>query len=169
MVFDAVGGDEYYHRTAKLLKPGKAAYVTAVGPVLHGGSEPIGISTILGAVSTLLPRAVYSTFSTHPYLMFLSVRFQVSGRRKRNRQPKLQERTQTNRDATYSARANGALLRSSRHARNSTSARPRSQRSSSSTSRASSKCRGDTRASSLSRISEKRTRSWSRSERWARS
>jgi NADPH:quinone reductase-like Zn-dependent oxidoreductase len=56
LVLDCVGGDEYYHNLFPLLRPETGVYVTCVGPVLHGGSEPITPWTLLQTTCTLVPR-----------------------------------------------------------------------------------------------------------------
>lgn len=58
LILDCVGGDEYYrkfHRNLNFSNP-QASYITCVGPVLHGGSEPITYRTLFSTVATLVPR-----------------------------------------------------------------------------------------------------------------
>jgi len=58
LVLDCVGGDEYYyefHGCLNFANP-RACYVTCVGPVLHGGSEPITPKTLLSTIRKLVPR-----------------------------------------------------------------------------------------------------------------
>ncbi|KAL1915241.1 uncharacterized protein VTP21DRAFT_7517 [Calcarisporiella thermophila] len=42
VVFDLVGGDDYFHRARPLIKQG-GRYVTAVGPLSHIGAERVGL------------------------------------------------------------------------------------------------------------------------------
>jgi len=58
LILDCVGGDEYYHKFHPRLNfvNRGACYVTCVGPVLHGGSEPITYRTLLSTIGTLVPR-----------------------------------------------------------------------------------------------------------------
>ena len=59
LVLDCVGGDEYYKKLWPYLdiptNP-NSCYVSCVGPVLHGGSEPITVMTLAQTIRTLLPR-----------------------------------------------------------------------------------------------------------------
>merc|ERR1712187_379131 len=71
LVYDAVGGDEQYRRSRGLLKAG-GKYISAVGPVLHGGSEPITLRTILWTASVLVPRLLLNTFASRRYSLYLS-------------------------------------------------------------------------------------------------
>jgi len=58
LILDCVGGDDYYYKLHPFLNfdNPKAKYVTCVGPVLHGGSEPITYRTLLSTVCALVPR-----------------------------------------------------------------------------------------------------------------
>ena len=64
LILDCVGGDDYYYKLHPLLNfdNPKAKYVTCVGPVLHGGSEPITYKTLLSTVCTLVPRLMGNYF-----------------------------------------------------------------------------------------------------------
>jgi len=73
LVFDAVGGDEYYTRSRRLLKRG-GRYISAVGPVLHGGSEPVTLGAMLRTARILLPRLLFNAFAATRYVLFLSFR-----------------------------------------------------------------------------------------------
>ena len=73
LVIDAVGGDDIYRLSLPLLKP-RGKYVSAVGPVRNGGSEPITFGTILASMRILLPRllvaALWPRRRYHLYLSF---------------------------------------------------------------------------------------------------
>ena len=58
LVVDAVGGDEYWKLTDPLLKKG-GVYCTAVGPVKHGGEDPVTIGQILSTAAKLIGRNVF--------------------------------------------------------------------------------------------------------------
>lgn len=68
LVLDAVGGDDLYSASLPLLAPKGGRYLSAVGPVRHGGSEPIQVSTLLATARTLVPRFLCS----RRYVLFLS-------------------------------------------------------------------------------------------------
>ena len=57
LVYDSVGGDDLYRVSRPLLRRG-GKYVTAVGPIRHGGSEPVTVRTILWTIATLVPRFI---------------------------------------------------------------------------------------------------------------
>ncbi|KAI8140193.1 chaperonin 10-like protein [Fennellomyces sp. T-0311] len=66
LVFDCVGGKDYYKQLVPLLKP-KGVFSTAVGPVKHIGSEKLGIVdwvSIIGKVAWL------KFFAPRKYILF---------------------------------------------------------------------------------------------------
>ena len=67
LILDAVGGDHLYEASHPLLSRG-GKYITAVGPVMHGGSDPITVRTLLATASTLVPRLLCSS----TYRIYLS-------------------------------------------------------------------------------------------------
>jgi len=71
LVMDAVGGDDYYTRSLPLLRRG-GRYVTAVGPVRHGGSTPVTYGVMLRTAATLLPRLARNALALRTYHIFLS-------------------------------------------------------------------------------------------------
>jgi len=71
LVFDAVGGDDYYNQTLPKLKPG-GQYLSAVGPVRHGGSEPITVGTICTTAGVLIPRLIANLWTQRRYSLFLA-------------------------------------------------------------------------------------------------
>ena len=71
LVFDAVGGEEQYVRSLPLMHTG-GRYVSAVGPVLHGGSEPITVRTIAWTASVLVPRMIRNLWARVKYTLYLS-------------------------------------------------------------------------------------------------
>lgn len=80
LVFDSVGGDEYYRRSQVLLSRGcgrGGQYITAVGPVLHGGSEEVTYGQMLGTAFTLGPRMVGNVFASQKYKLYLGFETEV--------------------------------------------------------------------------------------------
>ena len=72
LVLDAVGGDDIYSLSLPLLAP-HGRYVSAVGPVRMGGSEPITIGTILWSMRTLIPRLLISAlWPRRKYCLYLA-------------------------------------------------------------------------------------------------
>jgi len=74
LILDCVGGDFYYKKLHPFLRFSnpKARYVTCVGPVLHGGSEPITVKTLLKTAVTLLPRlTIGNCFLNSRYSIYL--------------------------------------------------------------------------------------------------
>jgi NADPH:quinone reductase-like Zn-dependent oxidoreductase len=71
LVLDTVGGDDYYHRSLRLLRR-SGRYVTAVGPVRHGGSTPVTYGVMLRTAATLLPRLAGNALVRRTYHIFLS-------------------------------------------------------------------------------------------------
>lgn len=69
LVFDCVGGDEYYRNLNPLLKK-QGVYSTAVGPVEHVGSEPIPLWKGIGIISKILYRKF---FTSRPYMMVFTL------------------------------------------------------------------------------------------------
>ena len=73
LVLDAVGGDDYYELSLPLLVP-NGKYLSAVGPVRNGGSEPITVGTLLWTMRKLIPRllvaAIWPWRKYHLYLSF---------------------------------------------------------------------------------------------------
>ncbi|KAG1472927.1 hypothetical protein G6F56_001254 [Rhizopus delemar] len=59
-VFDCVGGDAYYEQLNPLLSK-KGVYSTAVGPVEHFGSEPVGLMTGLNSMSKVIYRRFFAS------------------------------------------------------------------------------------------------------------
>lgn len=68
LILDTVGGDEIYHASRSLLAP-SAKYISAVGPVIHGGSERITVGTLLWTARKLTPRLLWPRSQ---YVLFLS-------------------------------------------------------------------------------------------------
>jgi NADPH:quinone reductase-like Zn-dependent oxidoreductase len=64
IVFDCVGGEKYYNDLDKLLKK-NGVYSTAVGPIEHGGSEPIGLASAFTFATKLTYKKL---FASHKYL-----------------------------------------------------------------------------------------------------
>ncbi|KAG2200764.1 hypothetical protein INT47_002808 [Mucor saturninus] len=65
IIFDCVGGDEYYSQLDPLLVE-HGVYSTAVGPVEYAGSSQVNIST----VATVLKSVLYKKlFSAHSYIV----------------------------------------------------------------------------------------------------
>jgi NADPH:quinone reductase-like Zn-dependent oxidoreductase len=56
--FDCVGGDEYYHMISPRMNV-KAVYSTAVGPEIHGGNHPVGISNVFGVIDKIVWRNLF--------------------------------------------------------------------------------------------------------------
>jgi NADPH:quinone reductase-like Zn-dependent oxidoreductase len=71
LVLDTVGGDDYYSRSLPLLRRG-GRYVTAVGPVRHGGSTPVTYGAVLHTAATLIPRIACHAVARRTYHIFLS-------------------------------------------------------------------------------------------------
>ncbi|CEI97056.1 hypothetical protein RMCBS344292_11198 [Rhizopus microsporus] len=69
IIFDCVGGDDYYHKLAPLLKR-HGVYSTAVGPIKHIGSENISITNLFSTAGKLTYRKL---FAPHTYGMILSL------------------------------------------------------------------------------------------------
>lgn len=70
LIFDAVGGDAYYHRSLPLLvRTGQ--YVSAVGPVLHGGSEEVTYGQMMRTAATLGPRIACNCCAACKYRLYL--------------------------------------------------------------------------------------------------
>ncbi|KAL9545602.1 hypothetical protein MBANPS3_007070 [Mucor bainieri] len=63
IVFDCVGGEEYFYQLDPLLKE-DGVYSTAVGPMEHAGSEYIGVTQIASMVAKL---AYKKFFGRHTY------------------------------------------------------------------------------------------------------
>ncbi|KAK4511648.1 Mitochondrial outer membrane protein iml2 [Mucor velutinosus] len=63
IVFDCVGGEEYYNQLDPLLKKG-GVYSTAVGPMEHAGSDYVGISQIASIAAKLVYKKL---FGRHAY------------------------------------------------------------------------------------------------------
>ena len=70
LVLDAAGGEENYRKGVACLRKG-GRYVSAVGPVLHGGSEPITYGTLASTAGTLLPRFAFDAFRSTSYKLYL--------------------------------------------------------------------------------------------------
>ncbi|KAI8086960.1 chaperonin 10-like protein [Gilbertella persicaria] len=68
-IFDCVGGDDYYNKLAPLLNK-KGIYSTAVGPVEHIGSKPVGVSTIFSIVWNVGTKQL---FKSNPYKIVTSL------------------------------------------------------------------------------------------------
>ena len=62
LVLDAVGGDDLYEASLPLLRRRSGRFVSAVGPVRHGGSERISYGTLLGTARTLAPRLLLKSW-----------------------------------------------------------------------------------------------------------
>jgi len=75
LVFDSVGGDDYYKRSRPLLTS-RGQYITAVGPVLHGGSEEVTYGEMLRTAGKLLPRLAGNPCFSQKYRLYLD--FQTS-------------------------------------------------------------------------------------------
>jgi alcohol dehydrogenase len=71
LVLDAVGGDDYYHACLPLLRKG-GQFVTAVGPVRHGGATLVTWGQILKTAAVLIPRLAANMWASRPYRIFLS-------------------------------------------------------------------------------------------------
>lgn len=65
LIFDCIGGDDYYNRFVGLLKKG-SVYSTAVGPQSHLGSEKIGVLDIAKVAFTVMGRMIAGS---RPYRM----------------------------------------------------------------------------------------------------
>ena len=63
VIFDCVGGEAYFNQLDKLLKK-DGVYSSAVGPVEHGWSESIGVSTAFSVVSKVIFKKL---FAPHKY------------------------------------------------------------------------------------------------------
>ncbi|KAI9267882.1 hypothetical protein BDA99DRAFT_558088 [Phascolomyces articulosus] len=59
VIFDCIGGDDYYHQLYPLLKPKTGIYCTAVGPIIYFGTEPVGFSDWIYIVSRILWRKFF--------------------------------------------------------------------------------------------------------------
>jgi NADPH:quinone reductase-like Zn-dependent oxidoreductase len=70
IVFDCVGGDDYYNQLDHLLTK-KGVFSTAVGPIEHVGSSNVGLVT----VGTLVGKVAYrKLFGSHTYAMIVGLR-----------------------------------------------------------------------------------------------
>ncbi|KAI8906740.1 hypothetical protein EDD86DRAFT_55614 [Gorgonomyces haynaldii] len=58
-ILDCVGGEDYYRLLEPILNKG-GVYCTAVGPVMYGGDKPVGYTDVLGLVTTLVGRSIFS-------------------------------------------------------------------------------------------------------------
>lgn len=63
IVFDCVGGEDYFNQLDPLLKKG-GVYSTAVGPMAHGGSEYVGVTQVASMASKLVYKKL---FGRHAY------------------------------------------------------------------------------------------------------
>lgn len=74
LIVDCVGGDDYYNQLVALLKK-KGTYATAVGPIMHIGSEKVGLFSGAKTISTIIGRKLfgcryYQVVVTIPYDKF---------------------------------------------------------------------------------------------------
>lgn len=69
VVFDCVGGEEYFNQLDPLLKKG-GVYSTAVGPIAHGGSEYVGITQVASIAAKLVYKKL---FGCHGYYFIHSL------------------------------------------------------------------------------------------------
>ncbi|KAI8056445.1 chaperonin 10-like protein [Thamnidium elegans] len=65
IIFDCVGGDEYYKQLDPLLTK-KGVYSTAVGPVAHAGSSYLGVVDVFSLVGNIVYKKL---FGCHRYAM----------------------------------------------------------------------------------------------------
>uniref|UniRef100_A0A7S0JHU4 Enoyl reductase (ER) domain-containing protein n=1 Tax=Calcidiscus leptoporus TaxID=127549 RepID=A0A7S0JHU4_9EUKA len=70
LVLDCVGGDDLWHSSCPLLASG-GRFVTAVGPIRHGGSEPVTYSTMLWTAQLLCRRLLMNAVRAVEYRIFL--------------------------------------------------------------------------------------------------
>jgi len=71
MVLDAVGGDDYYQACLPLLRR-SGLFVTAVGPVRHGGSTLVTYAQIFKTAGVLITRLAANLWASRPYRIFLA-------------------------------------------------------------------------------------------------
>ncbi|KAL9543760.1 hypothetical protein MBANPS3_007960 [Mucor bainieri] len=69
IVFDCVGGEEYFNQLDPLLKKG-GVYSTAVGPMEHGGSEYVGVTQVASSSIKMLYKKL---FGCHAYYFILGL------------------------------------------------------------------------------------------------
>ncbi|CAO3579806.1 unnamed protein product [Absidia cylindrospora] len=70
VVFDLVGGDDYYQRFMPLVKPKTGMFSTAVGPTAHNGATKLGVLDYLSFGGTIFYRQF---FASRRYSMILNV------------------------------------------------------------------------------------------------
>ena len=62
---------DYYHACLPLLRRG-GFFITAVGPIRHGGSQPVTYAQMLRSASVLIPRLAANLWASRQYKIFLS-------------------------------------------------------------------------------------------------
>ncbi|KAK9710788.1 hypothetical protein K7432_008212 [Basidiobolus ranarum] len=60
MIFDCVGGDDYYFQLSPLLKSKTGVYSTAVGPLKYGGSDAMTLYSVASMMCTYTYRAFFA-------------------------------------------------------------------------------------------------------------
>ncbi|KAI9267881.1 chaperonin 10-like protein [Phascolomyces articulosus] len=70
VILDCIGGDDYYNQLRPLLKPKTGVYCTAVGPIIHLGSQPAGVSDWAHVISRVVWRKF---FGPCPYILFRGI------------------------------------------------------------------------------------------------
>jgi NADPH:quinone reductase-like Zn-dependent oxidoreductase len=70
VVFDLVGGDDYYNKFMPLVKVKTGIFTTAVGPTEHNGSQKLGLLDYFSFGGTLLYRQL---FASRRYSMILGL------------------------------------------------------------------------------------------------
>jgi len=66
IVLDCAGGDDYYYKAITLMNS-TGAYVTAVGPDLHGGSSAVTMGVVMSMAGKLIKHKIYSMFGGPAY------------------------------------------------------------------------------------------------------
>ncbi|KAI9288598.1 hypothetical protein BC943DRAFT_357461 [Umbelopsis sp. AD052] len=72
IIFDAVGGDDYWNLLSPTLKP-SGVYTSAVGPIAHGGSQRVGFMDIAKTLSSI---AGYKMFGSRKYQYIYSLPYE---------------------------------------------------------------------------------------------
>lgn len=69
IIFDCVGGDDYYNKLDPLLVKG-GVYSTAVGPLEHAGSSNVGLGTVAAIIKSVIQKKL---FSAHTYTVITNL------------------------------------------------------------------------------------------------
>ncbi|KAG2224346.1 hypothetical protein INT45_006746 [Circinella minor] len=69
LIVDCIGGEDYYNQLVGLLKK-KGVYSTAVGPIIHNGSEKVGLFTAAKLGTTVALRKLFG-YRSYQVVIFL--------------------------------------------------------------------------------------------------